>query len=126
MSNKHKYPTISFRVTDYERKEIEARILTSGMSKKDYFIRSCIYNHICVVGKSENIYPLVQELQSIYENLSNLYESLFTNIDDNSADKNNSPDLTVTSMHFPSLQHEYISMLKAIIELLDGAKYLWE
>lgn len=34
MSNKHKNPTISFRITDGERKQIEARILASGMMKK--------------------------------------------------------------------------------------------
>ncbi len=34
MSNKHKNPTISFRITDAERKQIEARILASGMMKK--------------------------------------------------------------------------------------------
>lgn len=47
MSNQHKHPTISFRISDAERKQIEARILASGMMKKDYFVRSCIYNHIC-------------------------------------------------------------------------------
>lgn len=34
MSNQHKNPTISFRITDAERKQIEARILASGMMKK--------------------------------------------------------------------------------------------
>ncbi len=55
MNNQHKNPTISFRVSEYERKAIEARILASGMMKKDYFVRSCIYNRICVVGKKETI-----------------------------------------------------------------------
>ena len=55
MSNQHKHPTISFRISDAERKQIEARILASGMMKKDYFVRSCIYNRICVVGKKETI-----------------------------------------------------------------------
>ena len=53
MSSKHKNPTISFRVTDAERQQIEARILASGMMKKDYFIRFCIYNRICVVAKKK-------------------------------------------------------------------------
>ncbi len=66
MSNKHKKPTISFRITDAERKQIEARILASGMMKKDYFVRSCIYNRICVVGKKETIYPLVQTVNALY------------------------------------------------------------
>lgn len=34
MSNQHKNPTISFRIPDAERKQIEARILASGMMKK--------------------------------------------------------------------------------------------
>lgn len=57
MSGVHKHPTISFRVSDYERREIDAKIKASGMLKKDYFVRSCIYNRVCVVGKKETIYP---------------------------------------------------------------------
>ena len=66
MSNTHKNPTISFRISNAERKQIEARILASGMMKKDYFVRSCIYNRICVVGKKETIYPLVQTVNALY------------------------------------------------------------
>ena len=51
MSGVHKYPTISFRISPRERDEIEAKIKASGMQKKDYFVRSCIYNKVCVVGK---------------------------------------------------------------------------
>ena len=66
MSNQHKHPTISFRISNAERKQIEARILASGMMKKDYFVRSCIYNRICVVGQKETIYPLVQTVNALY------------------------------------------------------------
>lgn len=52
MSGTHKYPTISFRISPREREEIEAKIFASGMKKKDYFVRSCIYNWVCVVGKN--------------------------------------------------------------------------
>ena len=38
MSGTHKYPTISFRISSRERDEIEAKILVSGMKKKDYFV----------------------------------------------------------------------------------------
>ena len=62
----HKNPTISFRITAAERQAIEANIKASGMGKKDYFVRSCIYNHICVVGRKETIYPLVEEIQNPY------------------------------------------------------------
>ena len=117
MSNKHKNPTISFRITDAERKQIEARILASGMMKKDYFVRSCIYNRISVVGRKETIYPLVQTVNALYLQLLEMQKAFTT---------------TNTSYILPSLedikelQTEYTNMLSAIIDLLDGAKYLWE
>lgn len=116
MGNQHKNPTISFRVSDYERKAIEARILASGMMKKDYFVRSCIYNKICVVGKKETIYPLVEILRKLYLQLNNMH-TLFT-CDTVSA--------LPTSEEISALQTEYEIVLKAIIDMLDGAKYLWE
>lgn len=69
MSGVHKYPTISFRISTREREEIEAKILASGMSKRDYFVRSCIYNRVCVVGKKELIYRLVEELKIMQTNI---------------------------------------------------------
>ena len=74
MPGKHKNPTISFRVSDYERRAIEENIKMSGMLKKDYFVRSCIYNRVCVVGKKETIYPLVAELRKMQEQMAKLGE----------------------------------------------------
>lgn len=118
MNNKHKNPTISFRITDTERKQIEARILASGMMKKDYFVRSCIYNRICVVGKKETIYPLVQTVNALYLQLLEMQKA-FTST-------NATPDILPTSEAIKDLQAEYANMLTAIIDLLDGAKYLWK
>ena len=118
MSNQHKNPTISFRISDTERKQIEARILASGMKKQDYFVRSCIYNHICVVGKKETIYPLVQTVNALYLQLLEMQKA-FTSTDA-------SPDALPSSESIKELQFEYTNMLTAIIDLLDGAKYLWE
>ena len=110
MSNQHKHPTISFRISDAERKQIETRILASGMMKKDYFVRSCIYNRICVVGKKETIYPLVQTVNALYLQLLEMQKT-FTKCCEHQA------------LHH---QTDYNNMLTAIIDLLDGAKYLWE
>lgn len=118
MSNQHKNPTISFRITDAERKQIEARILASGMMKKNYFVRSCIYNHICVVGKKETIYPLVQTVNALYLQLLEMQKA-FTATGD-------IPDTLPSSEDIRELRTEYTNMLTAIIDLLDGAKYLWE
>lgn len=82
MSNQHKNPTISFRISDAERKQIDARILASGMKKQDYFVRSCIYNRICVVGKKETIYPLVQTVNALYLQLLEMLQA-FTSSDRN-------------------------------------------
>ena len=118
MSNQHKHPTISFRISDDERKQIEARILASGMMKKDYFVRSCIYNHICVVGKKETIYPLVQTVNALYLQILDMQKA-FTSSDRNI-------DTLPSSDDIKELHTEYTNMLTAIIDLLDGAKYLWE
>lgn len=74
MSGVHKYPTISFRISPREREEIEAKILASGLSKKDYFVRSCIYNRVCVVGKKELVYQLVEELKIMQTNIREVTE----------------------------------------------------
>ena len=118
MSNQHKNPTISFRITDSERKQIEARILASGMMKKDYFVRSCIYNRICVVGKKETIYPLVQTVNALYLQLLEMQKA-FTST-------GVTPDTHPASDEIMELQTEYTNLLAAIIDLLDGARYLWE
>ena len=117
MSNQHKNPTISFRITDAERRQIEARILASGMKKQDYFVRSCIYNRICVVGKKETIYPLVQTVNALYLQLLEMQKAFTTT---------STSDMLPSSDEIKKLQTEYTNMLTAIIDLLDGAKYLWE
>ena len=114
MSGVHKYPTISFRVSDRERDMIEAKILASGMQKKDYFVRSCIYNRICVAGKKEVIYQLVEELQNMQTNISELVRQL------------EQKDITLTDEGMEDMRNDCMDMLQAIISMLDGAKYLWQ
>ena len=76
MSGTHKYPTISFRISPREREAIEAKIFASGMKKKDYFVRSCIYNWVCVVGKKETVYQIVERLQEMENRLVELQSKL--------------------------------------------------
>lgn len=114
MSGTHKYPTISFRISPRERQEIEAKILVSGMKKKDYFIRSCIYNRVCVVGKKETVYQIVEKLQDMENHMAELSQQI----------NEEKPDITVGEIR--GLQEAYEDMLKAILWMLDGAKYLWQ
>ena len=112
MSGTHKYPTISFRISPREREEIEAKIFASGMKKKDYFVRSCIYNRVCVVGKKETVYQIVEKLQEMQSRMEELAEQI----------KGEKPEVTTEEIR--ELQTTYEDMLKAILWMLDGAKYL--
>lgn len=114
MSGVHKNPTISFRITDDERRQIEAKIIASGMSKKDYFIRSCIYNRVCVVGKKETVYRLVEELREMQTVIQEVAEQLQRN------------EITLTNEGLQEMQTDFSNMLTAILWMLDGARYLWE
>lgn len=126
MSNKHKNPTISFRVSDAERKQIEARILASGLMKKDYFVRSCINNRICVVGKKETIYPLLKITQELYQRLVAMQQEIIPIVSDNIYRSDNN-FIELSAKHdITELQEDFTNMLNATIDLLEGAKYLWE
>ena len=114
MSGTHKYPTISFRISPREREEIEAKIFASGMKKKDYFVRSCIYNRVCVVGKKETVYQSVEKIQEMQSRMEELAEQI----------KGEKPEVTTEEIR--ELQTTYEDMLKAILWVLDGAKYLWQ
>ena len=46
------------------------------MKKKDYFVRSCIYNQVCVVGKKVTVYQIVDRLQEMEKRLTELAEQL--------------------------------------------------
>ena len=114
MSGVHKYPTISFRVSPSERREIEAKILVSGMQKKDYYIRSCIYNRVCVVGKKETVYQIVEELVRMEASIKQLSELFLID------------DMKISVDKIEDSKYAFIAMLKAIFWMLDGAKYLWQ
>lgn len=114
MSGVHKYPTISFRISPRERDEIEAKIIASGMQKKDYFVRSCIYNRVCVVGKKEVVYRLVEELQFMQANIADVVRQF------------EQQEVTLSDEGLEQMRKDCLDMLKAILWMLDGAKYLWQ
>ncbi|KAB1438505.1 plasmid mobilization protein [Candidatus Galacturonibacter soehngenii] len=114
MSGVHKNPTLSFRISEREREEIEAKIVVSGLNKKDYFVRSCIYNHICVVGKKELIYKLVRELRMMMDTLQEVTKQF------------EQSEVFLSKDGLEDMRIEYLNLLKAMIWMLDGAKYLWQ
>lgn len=122
MSNVHKNQTISFRPSPYKRKEIEARIKASGLPKKIFYTRSCLYDRICVVGKKETVLPLVAEVELLYHRLLDLEQNIFSFNSQEIIPK----DVALFHDEINELQEDFTAMLKALISLLDSAKYLWE
>jgi len=123
MSKTHKHATISFHIPDNCRREIDARAKASGMLKKDYFIRSCIYNKICVVGKKETVYELVKCVRQMQEDMHVLADEIIL---DGRIKEKKSPVDGKEYDEIEELKTDYLAMLNAIIDFLDGAKYLWE
>ena len=73
-----------------------------------------IYNRVCVVGKKETVYQIVEKLQEMQSHMEELAGQI----------KGEKPE--VTTEEISELQTSYEDMLKAILWMLDGAKYLWQ
>ena len=84
------------------------------MKKKNYFVRSCIYNRVCVVGKKEIVYQIVEKLQEMENSLLEIAEQL----------KDGKKE--ITSEEIRELHKDHEDMLKAVLWMLDGASYLWQ
>lgn len=84
------------------------------MSKKDYFVRSCIYNRVCVVGRKELIYQLVEKLKIMQTNIREVTEQF------------EQAKVTLSTKGLQDMRNECLDMLKAILWMLDGARYLWQ
>lgn len=112
MPGKHKDLTIAFRPTATERAQIEAKQKVSGLNKREFYIRSCIYNHICVVGSKENVLMLVNEMKTVQNRL----EQLLVDIKENESVDNDECD---------DILQNYKAFVEAILEMLEAASYLW-
>ena len=100
------------------RREIYLNAITerlhNGMKKKDYFARSCIYNKVCVVGKKETVYAIVERLNDMEKHLEALQNRIMKNA-------------VVSELeNIEETKEKYLDMLEAILCILDGAKYLWK
>ena len=83
-------------------------------AEKDYFVRFCIYNKVCVVGKKEVIYQLVEELQLMQYNIAEILKQF------------EEQEILLSDEGLKQMKNDCLDMLKAIIWMLDGAKYLWQ
>lgn len=103
--NRQRNHTISFRVSEAEAQELEARIEVSGLAKNQYYIHSCLYGRIVVVGSRENVDRLIDCVHDMELMLKILLEE---------AEKGN---VEATSREIQRVKEEYCAMLKALLEL---------
>lgn len=110
----HKEPTIAFRPSAWARAIIEQRAALSGIYKKDFITRSCVYSNIVVVGKKENIQRIVdalQEMQAVMKEIAGQIQS---------------GDFSLTDESYQELKRDYMALVVTIVDIAEGAAYLFE
>jgi len=112
--DRYRNQMISFRISSREREELEARIRASGLLRSNFIIRSCLTSKVVVVGKKEQVIKIVDELKIMDRHMQDIMKQI------------QDEELSITSKGLADMEEEYIAMLKAIIWILDGAKYLWQ
>ena len=65
-------------------------------------------------GKKEVIYKLVEELQIMQINISDVVKQF------------EQQEVTLSEEGLEQMRNDYLDMLKAILWMLDGAEYLWQ
>ena len=114
MPGKHKEPTIAFRPSAWARAIIEQRAALSGIYKKDFITRSCVYSNVVVVGKKENIQRIVDSLQEMQMVMKEV------------AGQIQSGDFSIPEESYQELKRDYLALVVTIVDIVDGAAYLFE
>ena len=115
MPSHHKgHPTIAFRPSAWAKAIIEQRAALSGLHKKDFITRSCVYSNIVVVGKAENIRRIVDEVQEMKIMMSEIVGQL------------QSGDFVLSDESYAELKEDYLALAITLVDILDGAAYLFE
>ena len=115
MPSHHKgHPTIAFRPSEWARALIDQRAALSGLYKKDFITRSCVYSNIVVVGKEENIQRIVdavQELRTVMIDIAGQIQS---------------GDFILSDESYEELKQDYLALAITLVDILDGAAYFFE
>lgn len=115
MPSHHKgHPTIAFRPSEWARALIDQKAALSGLYKKDFITRSCVYSNIVVVGKEENIQRIVdavQELRTVMIDIAGQIQS---------------GDFILSDESYEELKQDYLALAITLVDILDGAAYLFE
>lgn len=114
MPGKHNNPTISFRPSSWERALIEERADASGMYKKEFITRSCIYSNIVVVGKREHVQHIVDELRETQIVIKEIAEQI------------QSGNFSLSDESYRELKEDYLAFAITMVDILNGAAYLFD
>ena len=114
MSGKHaNHPTIAFRPSHWARDLIEARAELSGIPKKDFITRCCVYSNIVVTGIEENIQRIIDALIETQNTMKTIAGEL------------SSGDLSLRDEEFEKLRCNVLALAVTVVDILDGAAYLF-
>lgn len=92
----------------------EQRAALSGIYKKDFITRSCVYSRVTVVGKKENIQRIVdalQEMQMVMKGLAGQIQS---------------GEFSLSDEGYRELKNDYLALVLTIVDIVDGAAYLFK
>lgn len=115
MPSHHKgHPTIAFRPSAWARAIIEERAALSGLYKKDFITRSCVYSTIVIVGKAENIQRIVDKVDEMRITMNEI------------AGQIQSGDFVLSDESYAEFKEDYLALAITLVDILDGAAYLFE
>ena len=113
MPGKHRNPTIAFRPSRWARALIEARAKLSGLYKKDFLTRCCVYSNIVVTGTPDNIQRIVDSLQDTQATLKAMADDL------------RSGEFYLSKGNYDELREDLLALTVTMIDIIDGAAYLF-
>ena len=115
MPGVHKVGTISFRPdTSFEKELIEKRADLSGMSRKDFYVKSILYSNVCVVGKRENIEIIVNALRECQDTVNDIASQL------------KAGNFSLSKEAGREFCEDFLTTIMTVTEILDGAAYLFD
>ena len=92
--NRHRNIIINFRVSEQEKKVIDARREMTGKKKQDYYRQACMHQRVLVMGNVKSFDKIKEMVREINDKLTE------------------EPDLR-------ALSKEQVESLKMILEILD-------
>lgn len=84
------------------------------MMKNDFICRSCVSGKIVIVGKKQTVQLIVDELQDMKNTLEEIAGQLLAG------------KMVLSKEEFSELEKEYLALIITVVEIVNGAAYLFE